>query len=109
MGTVTEDDIGKPILTAKGRNIGTLGGVDGPTMYIDVDDDIDPGLLSDMKIAEITGIKAEGETLAGAPLASVADVTDEEIRFWPSYAAESEHESVSYEDIPEEESHTEDF
>ena len=109
MGAVSDDDIGKPIRTAEGRNIGTLGGFDGPTMYIDIDDEIDDELLSDMKIAEITGIKADGETLAGAPLASVEEVTDDEIVFWPSYAAESEHESVSYEDIPEEDSHDEEF
>ncbi|UPM45162.1 hypothetical protein [Halocatena salina] len=105
MSNLTEDDIGKPIYTAEEHRIGTLRGMDGPTLYISLADDIDPELHSDMNISEITGVKDRGEYLAGAARASVAGVTDEEIHFWPTYAAEAEHESVTYEEIPEQESH----
>jgi hypothetical protein len=106
--TVTEDDIGKPIFTAEERKVGTLHGMDGPTLYISLAEDIDHELRSDMKISETTGITDDnGEPLAGAARASVADVTDDEIHFWPTYAAEAEHESVSYEEIPAEDSNLE--
>lgn len=107
MTTVTEDDIGKPIFTASGQRVGTLGGVNGPTLYLDIDDDIDHELLSAMKVAQITGIKADGKNLAGMPLAAVAEVTDDEIRFWASYATAPQHEAVDYEEIPEEDSNVE--
>jgi hypothetical protein len=107
MGDVTEDDIGKPIFTAEERKVGTLRGINGPTLYIELAEDIDYDLRSDMKVAETTGIKHDGDMLAGAARASVADVTDEEIHFWPAYAAESKHESVSYEEIPQEDSNVE--
>ncbi|MFC6963968.1 hypothetical protein [Halocatena marina] len=105
MGDVTENDIGKPIFTAENHRIGTLRGMDGPTLYISIADDIDPTLRSDMNIAEKTGIKDGGEYLAGATRASVEGVTDDKIRFWPTYATEAKHESVSYDEIPEEDSH----
>lgn len=105
MGDVTENDIGKPIFTAENHRIGTLRGMDGPTLYISIADDIDPTLRSDMNISEKTGIKDGGEYLAGATRASVESVTDDKIRFWPTYAAEAKHESVSYDEIPEENSH----
>ncbi|RRJ31492.1 hypothetical protein [Halocatena pleomorpha] len=105
MKDVTEADIGKPIFTAEEHKIGTLRGMDGPTLYIKIADDIDPALRSDMKVSEITWLKDDGDHLAGAARASVADVTDDEIHFWPTYAAEAEHESVTYDEIPEEESH----
>lgn len=107
MGDVTEADIGKPIFTAEERRIGTLRGINGPTLHIEIAEDTDDELLSDMKISETTGIADDGGVLAGAARASVADVTDDEIHFWPAYAAESQHESVSYEEIPQEESNVE--
>ena len=107
MRDVTEDDIGKPIFTAEERKVGTLRGMNGPTLHIEFAEDIDDELRSDMKVAETTGITSDGETLAGAARASVADVTDDEIYFWPAYAAEAEHESVSYDDIPQEDSNVE--
>ncbi|PSP88313.1 hypothetical protein BRC90_07835 [Halobacteriales archaeon QS_4_69_34] len=101
MGDVTEDDVGKPIVTAEEREIGTLRGIDGPTLHIAIAEDVDDELLSDMKIAETTSIRdADGGVLAGAARASVADVTDDTIHFWPAYATEARHESVSYEEIP---------
>ncbi len=105
MKDVTEDDIGKPIYTAEDHHIGTLQGMNGPTLYIRIADDINPELRSDMKISEITGIKDGGEYLAGASRASVAEVTEDEIHFWPTYATEAEHESVSYDEIPGREGH----
>jgi hypothetical protein len=108
MGDVTEDDIGKPIFTAAERRIGTLQGLNGPTLHISLAEDIDDELLSDMKISETTGITDDdGGVLAGAVRASVADVTDDEIHFWPSYASEAAHESVDYEEIPAEDSNVE--
>lgn len=105
MGDVTEDDIGKPIFTAQEHKIGTLRGMNGPTLHLSLADDMDPGLHSDIKIAETSGIKDDdGEHLATATRASVEDVTDDEIHFWPTYAAEAEHESVSYGEIPERDS-----
>lgn len=105
MGDVTEDDIGKPIFTAEEHKIGTLRGMNGPTLHLRLAEDMDPELHSDIKISETSGIKDDdGELLATAARASVEDVTDDEIHFWPTYAAEAEHESVSYEEIPEEDS-----
>ena len=98
---VTEDDIGKPIFTAEEHKIGMLRGMNGPTLYISLDPDMDSELRSDIKIAEISGIKDDdGENLATAARASVADVTNDEIHFWPTYAAEAGHESVDYDEIP---------
>jgi hypothetical protein len=105
---VTEDDIGKPIFTAEERKIGTLRGMDGPTLYVRLADDIDADLRSDLKISETTAVTDDdGTPLAGASRASVADVTDEEIHSWPTYAAEAEHESVDYEEIPGQDSNIE--
>lgn len=108
MVDITEDDIGKPIFTAEEHKIGTLRGMNGPTLHISLAEDMDPSLHSDLKIAETTGIKDDdGENLAAATRASVGDVTDDEIHFWPTYAAEAEHESVSYDEIPKEDSNIE--
>lgn len=108
MGDVTEDDIGKPIVTAEEHEIGTLRGMNGPTLHIAIADDIDDSLRSDMKISETTGVTDDdGEVLAGATRASVESVTGDEIRFWPSYATEAKHESVYYEEIPREDSNVE--
>ena len=107
MDDITENDVGKPIFTAEERKVGTLRGIDGPTIYIELAEDIDKQLHSDMKVAETTAIKHDGTPLAGAPRASVKNVTDEEIHFWPAYAAEAAHESVSYEEIPGEDSSVE--
>lgn len=105
MDDVTEDDIGKPIFTAEENKIGTLRGMNGPTLHISLAEDMDPELHSAMKISETSGIKDDnGENLATATRASVEGVTDDEIHFWPSYAAEAEHESVDYDEIPEENS-----
>lgn len=107
MDDVTDADIGKPIFTAEERKIGTLRGINGPTIHIELAEDIDYDLRSDMKIAETTGIKHEGEMLAAATRASVENVTDGEIYFWPAYATEAQHESVSYEEIPGDDSNVE--
>ena len=105
---VTEDDIGKLIFTAEEHKVGTLRGMNGPTLYISLAEDMDPELHSDIKIAETSGIKDDdGENLATAARASVADVEDDEIHFWPTYAAEAEHESVTYEEIPGQDSNIE--
>jgi hypothetical protein len=107
MDDVTDEDIGKPIFTAEERRVGTLRAINGPTIHIELAEDIDAELRSDMKVAETTGIKHDGEPLAGAPRASVENVTDDEIHFWPAYAAEARHESVSYDEIPGEDSNVE--
>jgi hypothetical protein len=108
MVDVTEDDIGKPIFTAEEHKIGTLRGMNGPTLYISLDEDMDSELHSDIKIAETSGIKDDdGENLATAARASVADVEDDEIHFWPTYAAEAGHESVDYDEIPGQDSNIE--
>jgi hypothetical protein len=108
MGDVTEDDIGKSIFTTGGNEIGTLRGIDGPTLYIAIAEDIDSSLRSDMKISETTGhTDDDGTVLAGATRASVSDVIDDEIHFWPSYAAEADHESVEYDEIPGQDSNIE--
>ena len=105
MGDVTEDDIGKPIFTAEERKIGTLRGMNGPTLYLSLAKEMDPELHSDLKLAETTGITDDdGENLAATTRASVEGVTDDEIHFWPSYAAEAPHESVDYSEIPEQDS-----
>lgn len=107
---VTEADIGKPVLTAEERRIGTLRGIDGPTLHLRLAEDIDDELRSGMKVAETTAVTDDdddGTRLAGAARASVADVTDEAIHFWPTYAAEASHESVDYEEIPREDSDVE--
>ncbi|HET7323496.1 MAG TPA: hypothetical protein VFJ06_04120 [Halococcus sp.] len=109
MTTVTEDDIGKPIFSAQENKIGTLCGIDGPTIYLRIADDIDTSLRGSMKVAETTAITDNGENYASATMASVSDITDDEIHFWPAYATEAEHESVDYEDIPAEDSHSEEF
>ncbi|MBX0296745.1 hypothetical protein [Haloarcula nitratireducens] len=103
----TEDDIGKPILTAEGNRIGTLREIDYPTIYIEIDDEIDEELRSDIKVSETTARRANGKVLAGAPIGAIEGVTDEKIHFWPSYAAEARHEAVSYKEIPEEGGHEE--
>lgn len=105
MTDVTEDDVGKPIYTAEERHVGTLRAIDHPTLYIELADDIDDELRSDMKVSETTAKRHDGEVLAGAPRAAVEGVTADEIHFWPSYAAEASHESVSYDEIPEEDGH----
>ena len=108
MTDITEDDIGKPIFTAEEHKIGTLRGMNGPTLYISLAEDMDSELHSDIKIAETSGIKDDdGENLATTTLASVADVTDDEIHFWPAHAREAEHESVSYDEIPGQDSNIE--
>lgn len=100
-GDVTEDDIDKPIVTIEGHKIGTLRGMNGPTLHIRLAEEMDSSLHSDIKIAETSGIKDEnGENLATGARASVADVTEDEIYFWTTYASEAEHESVDYEEIP---------
>ena len=109
MAMVTNDDIGKPIFSHSEKKIGTLCGIDGPTIYLRIADDIDTALRGSMKIAETTAITSNGENYASATMAAVSDVTDGEIHFWPSYATEAEHESVDYEDIPAEDSHSEEF
>lgn len=109
MTTVTEEDIGKPIFSAQENKIGTLRGIDGPTIYLRIADDIDTALQGSMKISQTTGIRDNGENLASATMASVSDVTDDEIHFWPAYATEADHESVDYEDIPAEDSHSDEF
>jgi hypothetical protein len=105
-GDVTEEDIGKPIFTAEEHKVGTLRGMNGPTLHISLAEDMDPELHSDIKISEISGIKDgdTGEYLATAARASVEGVTDDEIHFWPTYAAEAGHESVDYDEIPGEDS-----
>lgn len=107
MTTVTDDDIGKPIFTAEGSRIGTLREIDYPTIYIEMVDDIDASLRSNMKVSETTAKRYEGDVLAGAPMAAIEGVTDDKIHFWPAYASEARHESVSYDEIPEAESHDE--
>lgn len=107
MTKVTEDDIGKPIFSANENRIGTLCGMDGPTLYIRIADDIDTSLRGSFKIAGTTAIKDNGENLASAAMASISDVTDGEIHIWPSYATEAEHESVSYDEIPGQDSNIE--
>jgi hypothetical protein len=105
MGDVTEDDIGKPVFTAGEKKVGTLRGMNGPTLYLSLADEMDPSLHSDLEISETSGITDDnGENLAAATRASVEGVTDDEIHFWPAYAAEAPHESVDYEEIPEEDS-----
>jgi hypothetical protein len=107
-GDVTEDDIGKPIVTIEEHKIGTLRGMNGPTLHISLSDEMDSSLHSDIKISEISGIKNDdGEYLATAARASVADVTEDEIYFWTTYASEAEHESVDYEEIPGQDSNIE--
>jgi hypothetical protein len=101
---VTDDDIGKPIFTAEEHKIGTLQGIESATLYISLAEEMDSELHSDIKIAETTAHKHNDEYLAAATRASVEDVTDDEIHFWPTYATEAEHESVSYTDIPAENS-----
>lgn len=100
MTEATEDDIGKPILSAQGNRIGTLRGVDRPTIYLRIAEDIDTSLRGSMKIAETTAITENGENYAAATMAAIADITDDEIHLWPSYATEAEHESVRYDEIP---------
>lgn len=105
MGDVTESDIGKSVLTADGREVGTLRGVDGPTLYLRLADEMDAELHSDLTLSETSGIKdTDGEMLAAAVRASVKEVADGDVHFWPAYGGESPHESVNYEDIPEEDS-----
>lgn len=105
---VTEDDIGKPIFTAEEHKVGTLCRIDGPTLYIRLAEDIDADLRSDLKISETTSVKDDdGTPLAGATRASIADVTEDEIHSWPTYAAEAGHESVDYEEIPGQDSNIE--
>jgi hypothetical protein len=66
---------------------------------------MDPSLHSDLTISETTAITDnDGENLAATTRASVEGVTNDEIHFWPAYAAEASHESVDYEEIPEEDS-----
>ena len=98
-----DDDLGKPIYTAEGDRLGTLRGVDRPTIYVELAGDLDEKLRSDIKVSETTSKSADGSVLAGAPLGAVERVTDEAIHFWHSYAALSRHESVRYEEIPAEE------
>lgn len=107
MTDLTEDDIGKPIVTVEGHKIGTLRGMNGPTLHISLAEEMDSSLHSDIKIAETSGIKDDGENLATGTRASVAEVTDDEIYFWTTYATEAEHESVSYEEIPGQDSNIE--
>ncbi|MBV0926168.1 hypothetical protein KTS45_18330 [Halomicroarcula limicola] len=107
MRDVTADDVGKPVLTAEGNRIGTLREIDYPTIYVEIDDEIDEGLRSDIKVSETTSKRSNGKVLAGAPIGAIEGVTDEEIHFWPSYAAEARHEAVEYEEIPEEGGHEE--
>lgn len=95
MATPTEADVGKRVVTANGHTVGTLARIDGPGIYIDLDDDIEPGLLGDIKISQKTGVKSDGKNLAGMPLAAVASSTDDEVRFWPSYAGESKAASAT--------------
>ena len=109
MTEVTEDDIGKPVFSAQGSKIGTLCGVDRPTIYLRIDEDISTSLRGSMKIAETTAITNNGENYAAGTMAAISHITDDEIHFWPSYAAEAEHESVDYEEIPAAGSHTEEF
>lgn len=105
MTDLSDADIGKDIYTAEEEHIGTLQAIDYPTIYIQLAEDIDDGLRSDMKISETTAYSHEGKPLAGAPLAAVEKVVDEEIYFWPAYAAEARHESIQYDEIPQEEGH----
>lgn len=98
MTRASSDDLGKPIRTAEGNRIGTLREVDGPTIYVQIADDIDQDLLDDMKIAETTAQSYDGAVLAGASMGAIESVTDDEIRFWPAYAAESRHEPTADED-----------
>jgi hypothetical protein len=107
MTDVNEDDIGKPIFSAQENKIGTLCGVDGPTIYLRIADDIDTSLRGSMKIAATTAITDNGENYAAATMAAISDVTDDEIHFWPAYATEAEHESVDYEEIPGQDSNIE--
>ncbi|WP_135305940.1 hypothetical protein [Haloarcula amylovorans] len=107
MKDVTEDDIGKPIFTAQGTRLGTLRGIDYPTIYIEIADDIDEELQSDITVSETTAKRAHGKILAGAPIGAIEGVADGKIRFWPSYAATARHEAVEYEEIPEEGGHEE--
>lgn len=106
---ISDDEVGKPIYTAEGNRVGTVGDVHYPTLYVDVADDIDPELLSDMKVSKTTARRSEkdGDVLAGIPIGAIETVTEDEVVFWPSYASESPHESVDYEEIPQEDAHGE--
>ncbi|PSP72415.1 hypothetical protein BRC86_12290 [Halobacteriales archaeon QS_3_64_16] len=107
MDDIVEADIGKPIFTAEEQQIGTLREINGPTIYIELIENIDKELRSDITVAERTGIKYDGKPLAGAARASIETVTDGEIYFWPAYATETRHASVSYDEIPGEDSNVE--
>ena len=112
MTDVTDADVGKTIFSGDGDQIGTLREVNLPTLYFEFADDVDDELRSNMKVAETTHKRYgdDATVLAGMPLAAVKDVTDDEIRLWPSYAAEShkaQHESVDYGEIPQGEAQAE--
>lgn len=109
MTKITEDDIGKTIFSAQENEIGTLCGIDGPTIYLRIADDIDTALRSSMKIAGTTAIPGDGENYAAATMASISDVTDDGIHFWPAYATEADHGSVDDEDIPAEDSQSDEL
>lgn len=107
MTELTDEDIGKPIFSHSETKIGTLRGIDRPTIYLRIDEDISTPLRGSMKIAETTAISGEGENYAAATMAAVADVNNDEIHLWPSYATDAEHESVDYEEIPGQDSNIE--
>jgi hypothetical protein len=107
MTELTDEDVGKPIFSHGEIKIGTLRGVDRPTIYLRIDEDISTSLRGSMPIAETTAIPGKGENYAAATMAAVGDVNDDEIHFWPSYATDAEHESVSYEEIPGQDSNIE--